>query len=203
MTTTPRPGIAQGEPVTLHERAADNLRFIRETMERASSFTGISGLGFVAVGVTAIGAALLASLQSSPEAWTLIWMLELALAAAVGVGLTARKARSQGGSLWSHAGRRLLFAFSPPMAVGALLTASLYLSGGFDLLPGVWLGLYGAGVMTGGAHSVRVIPMMGAGFIALAGVAMLTPVPGDLTLGLGFGGLHIFFGLIVWSRYGG
>lgn len=205
MIPTPEPRIVQDEdePTALHERAADDLRFIRETMERATSFTGVSGRGFVAAGVTAIVAARLASIQTSPEAWLLVWMLELALATAVVLGLTARKARSQGDSLWSHTGRKLLFAFSPPMAAGALLTASLYLSGGFGLLPGVWLALYGAGVMTGGAYSVRAIPIMGAAFIALAAVAMLTAVPGDLALGLGFGGLHIVFGLIVWRRYGG
>lgn len=203
MITTFGPRPARDEPEALHGRAADDLRFIRETMERSTSFTGVSGRGYVAMGVTAIAAAWLASLQTSPEAWILVWLCELPLAATISLGLTARKARSQGGSLWSHTGRKLLFAFSPPMAVGALLTASLYLDGRFDLLPGVWLALYGAGVMTGGAYSVRVIPMMGAAFLALGGMALLTAVPGDPMLGLGFGGLHVVFGLIVWSRYGG
>ena len=203
MTPRPEPQVVQDPPEALHERAADDLRFIRDTMERATSFTGLSGRGYVAVGVTAIAAAWLASRQASPGAWLLVWMLELPLAATLAVGLTARKARSQGGSLGFHMGRRLLLAFSPPMAVGALLTAALYLGGEVGLLPGVWLGLYGAGVMTGGAYSVRVIPVMGAAFIALAGVALLTTLPGDLLLGLGFGGLHVVFGLIVWSRYGG
>ena len=194
---------ASHKPVALHERAADNLRFIRETMERATSFTGISGRGFVAAGLTAVGAAWLASQQTSPEAWLLVWLAELAIAAAVTVRLTAGKAKSQGDSLWSLAGRKLIFAFSPPMAVGAILTASLYLNGRLDLLPGVWLGLYGAGVMTGGAYSVRVIPFMGAAFIALSGVTLLTALPGDLALGLGFGGLHVLYGLVIWRRHGG
>lgn len=191
------------EPVALHERAADNLRFIREAMERATSFTAVSGPGYVAVGATALVAAWVASVQTAPETWLLAWFVELPVAAALAVGFAARKARSQGGSLWSHTARKLIFAFSPPMAVGALLTAALYLSGRFDLLPGVWLALYGAGVMTGGAYSVRVIPLMGALFIALGGVALLTPLSGDLALALGFGGLHIAFGFVVWRRYGG
>lgn len=203
MESSRGPRVVADEPVALHERAADNLRFIREAMERSTSFTGVSGRGYVAVGVTALAAAWVASLQATPGAWMLAWIVELPVAAALAVGLTARKARSQGGSLWSHAGRKLIFAFSPPMAVGALLTASLYLSGRFDLLPGVWLALYGAGVMTGGAYSVRVIPLMGAAFIVLGGVALLTSLPGDLALALGFGGLHILFGIVVWRRYGG
>lgn len=200
-TSSPRP--LRDEPPALHDRAADDLRFIRETMERATSFTGISGRGYVAAGVTAVAAAWLASLQASPEAWLLVWMGELAVAAAIALGLTARKARSQGGSLWSRTGRKLLFAFSPPMAAGGLLTAALYLDGRLGLLPGAWLALYGAGVMTGGAYSVRVIPTMGAAFLTLGGVALLTAVPGDLMLALGFGGLHVAFGLIVWRRHGG
>lgn len=191
------------EPVALHERAADDLRFIRQAMERATSFTGISGRGYVAVGLTALAAAWAAALQSTPGAWLLVWLAELPVAAALAVGFTARKARSQGASLWSHTGRQLLFAFTPPMAVGGLLSAALYLDGRFDLLPGVWLALYGAGVMTGGAYSVRVIPLMGALFIALGGAAMLTPLSGDLALALGFGGLHLAFGALVWRRYGG
>ena len=203
MTTRPEPRVVQDGPEALHERAADDLRFIRDTMERATSFTGLSGRGYVAVGVSAVAAAWLASRQASPGAWLLVWMLELPLAAALAVGMTARKARKEGGSLWSHVGRKLILAFSPPMAVGGLLTLALSRGGGFELLPGVWLGLYGAGVMTGGAYSVRPIPVMGAAFLALAGVALLTAVPGDVLLGLGFGGLHVAFGLIVWSRYGG
>lgn len=209
MTVTSGPRLVRDEPVphdrpvALHERAVDNLRFIRETMERATSFTGVSGRGFVALGATAALAAWLAGRQTSPEAWLLVWLCELPLAAGIALALTARKARSQGESLWSHSGRKLIFAFLPPMVVGGLLTAALYRTDGFALLPGVWLGLYGAGVMTGGAYSVRAVPIMGVAFIGLAGLTLLTAVPGDLMLGLGFGGLHIVFGLIVWRRHGG
>jgi hypothetical protein len=203
MHIQPRPVRNETRPLALHERALDNLRYIRETMERATEFTAVSGAGYVLVGLTALAAAALAWRQPTPEAWIAVWVVELVLAGVVSVGLTARKARAQGVSLRSHTGRRLVLAFAPPMAVGALLTAAAYLSGSYSLLPGIWLALYGTGVMTGGAYSVPVIPIMGAAFIALGGVALLTSVPGDLLLALGLGGLHIGFGLIVWRRYGG
>ena len=189
--------------VALHERAIDNLRYIRETMERATSFTAISGLGYVLVGLTGAGAAAIAAVQPTPGRWLAVWLVELVLAGLLSVGMTARKARLLGVPLRSHTGRKLLLAFSPPMAVGALLTAAAILSNDLELVPGIWLALYGAGVMTGGAYSVRAIPAMGAAFIALGGVALLLPSTGNLLLGLGMGGLHALFGLVIWRRYGG
>lgn len=194
-TTTP--------PVALHERAADNLRFIRETMERATSFTAISGLGYILMGLTAGVAAWIAALQATPVGWLSVWLVELVVAGGLAVGMTARKARAEGVSIRSHAGRKLILAFLPPMVMGGLLTAAAFSAGDYALIPGTWLGLYGAGVMTGGAHSVRIVPLMGAAFVACSAVALLTPVPGDLLLGAGMGGLHVLFGAIIWRRYGG
>lgn len=192
-----------GAPLALHERAFDNLRYIRETMERATSFTAVSGAGYVLAGFTAVLAARLATSMPTRQGWLMVWMGELLLAGALSVGMSARKARAMGVPLRAHTLRKLVLAFAPPMAVGTLLTAAIWLGGGYDLLPGIWLSLYGAGVMTGGAYSVRAIPVMGAALILLGGVALLGPFPGDLLLALGFGGLHILFGLLVWRRYGG
>ena len=189
--------------LTLHERAAENLRYIRETMERATSFTAISGSGYVLVGLTAIGATLLAAAQPTRERWLAVWVAELLLAGVVSVGMTARKARVIGVPLRSHTLRKLILAFAPPMAVGAVLTLALWVGGGSDRLPGIGLSLSGAGVMTGGAYSVRAVPLMGAVFIGMGAVALLGPLSGDLLLGVGLGGIHILFGLLVWRRYGG
>lgn len=190
-------------PIALHERAIDNLRFIRETMERATSFTAVSGLGYVLVGVTAAGAAVLAAVQPTPGRWLAVWLVELVVAGLISVGMTVRKARALGLPVRSQTGRKLLLAFSPPMVVGALLTAAAFLSADYHLIPGIWLALYGAGVMTGGAYSVRAIPAMGAAFIVVGAIALLAPDAGDLLLGAGLGGLHVVFGLVIWRAYGG
>ena len=187
----------------LHERAADNLRYIRETMERATSFTAISGLGYVVMGVTAMAAAWLASSRATPAEWLAVWVVELVVAGALAVVLTARKARAQGVRMRSYAGRKLILAFLPPMIVGGLLTVAAYTAGDYGLIPGIWLGLYGAGVMTGGAYSVRVIPLMGAALIGLSAVALLAPAYGDVLLAVGLGGLHVVFGVVIWRLYGG
>lgn len=190
-------------PTALHDKAEENLRFIRASMEGASSFTGVSGKAYVIAGVSALFAAWLAAQQTSPGPWLAIWMLELLFAASVSFFMIARKAKNQGGSLWSTTGKKLLLAFCPTMTVGGILTLALYQQGNIAWLPGIWLSLYGAAVITAGVYSVAIIPVMGAAFLLLGGIVLLTPMPVNLALGLGMGGLHIIFGCLVWRNYGG
>lgn len=191
------------EPISLQEHAQDNLRFIRATMESTTAFTGVSGLGYVCAGATAIPAAWLAQTQKTEEGWLTIWMLELLIGAGIAFGLTIRKATTQGTSLFSASGKKLLMAFLPAMLVGGVITLAFYLSDFVALLPGLWLCLYGAAVMTAGAWSVRVIPVMGGVFLLFGAITLLAPVSGDLMLGLGMGGIHLCFGFIIWRYYGG
>jgi hypothetical protein len=200
----PKPQTQQSPTVTsLHHAAEDNLRYIRAAMESATAFTGVSGKGYVLAGLTALAAAWIGALQASPAMWLGIWMLELVLAAGANFLLMARKAKSLNQTLWSGSGKKLFMAFLPAMSVGALLTLALFLQGFTLLLPGIWLSLYGAAVVTAGAHSIRLIPVMGALFIALGGLLLLGVMPMHLALALGFGGLHILFGLIIWRHHGG
>ncbi|HEX2514250.1 MAG TPA: hypothetical protein VH257_06055 [Chloroflexota bacterium] len=188
----------------INEYALDNLRFIRETLERAGPFTAVPGWGLTLMGVTALAAALLAGRQASVEGWLAVWMLEAVLSGVIGVVAIARKARAKGIGLLSGPNRRFAFSFAPPMLAGALLTYALYGAGQVHFLPGLWLLLFGAGVSSGGALSVRIIPVMGVTFLALGALALFAP-PGlhDVFMGAGFGALLIAFGLVIARRYGG
>jgi hypothetical protein len=182
----------------------DNLRFIRETMEGAAFFTAVSGIGQVAVGVTALGAAYLASRRESPFGWLAVWLAAAFVAALLSVGSSVWKARHAEIGLVSRPGRRFALGLFPPFIAGALLTASLVIAGNFAVLPGLWLLLYGAGVVTGGAVSVRTVPVMGLAFMGLGAVALAVPPGwGDVLLAAGFGGLHIVFGIVIAWRHGG
>jgi hypothetical protein len=195
-------------PVALHAHAIDDLRFIRETMERAGSFTAVPGWGGVAMGATALAAAGLASHASSRQAWMACWLLEGVVAVAAGVVALARKARAVGLPMWNAPARKFLFSFLPPLIAGAALTVILRQAGAWSAIPGVWLMLYGAGVIAGGAFSVPVVPVMGACFLATGVLAVFAPLvtpilSPDFWLGFGFGALHIVFGAVIARKYGG
>jgi hypothetical protein len=192
------------EPPALHERAMDNLRYIRETMERASSFTGISGWGQVAIGVTALGATLVAALQSTQRAWLAVWLAEAVISLLIAGWSMDRKARAVNMPLFSGPGRKVAFSLSPPLVAGALLTAVLFRARLTNAIPGVWLLLYGTGVITGGMFSVPIVPVMGLCFMTLGAVALFAPAfLANWFLGVGFGLLHISFGVVIARRYGG
>jgi hypothetical protein len=192
------------EPVALDDRARDNLRFIRETMERAGSFTAVPGWGGVAIGITALGAATIASRETVPSSWLLIWLGEAAVALAIATWTTTTKAREAQTSLFTGPARRFVYSLAPPLFVGALLTALLVRIGFTGAIPGVWLLLYGTGVVTGGAFSIRIVPLMGLCFIVLGAVALFCPWSwGNVFLAVGFGGFHILFGAVIARRYGG
>ena len=191
-------------PRALHLRAMDNLRFIRETMEGAARFTAVSGTGEIAVGVTALGAAWLGALQESRWIWLGIWLCEAVVGALVSIAAIVRKARRTDVSLLSKPVRLFILGLLPPFVAGGILTAVLFWKGMFAFLPGLWLLLYGTGVVTGGSYSVRTVPVMGIAFMVLGGLTLLAPAAwGDALLAAGFGGLHIVFGAVIARRHGG
>jgi len=191
-------------PSPTHDRAAADLRFIRATMERAGSFTAVPGLGTIAIGITALAAAPLAAHQPSTARWLLVWLAEAALAVSIGIGFMARKAQAQKVPILRGSGARFLFGLCPPFLAAALLTLVLYRAGLVEILPGLWLLLYGTGVTTAGAFSVRLVPAMGLCFMATGALALFLPsAGGDLFMAIGFGGLSIVFGAVIARRHGG
>jgi hypothetical protein len=192
------------EPSSLYEHAAENLVFIRDTMERAGSFTAVPGWGGVVMGLSGLAAAIIAAGQQTPRAWLVTWLAAAVFAVAVGLVAVLLKSREAGVPFFSRPARQFALSFSPAILAGVLLTAALARSGSHSLLPGVWLLLYGAAIVAGGTFSVRVVPLMGLLFLFLGAIALFgSPVIGNVCLGIGFGALHIVFGAIIARRYGG
>jgi hypothetical protein len=183
---------------------ADDLRFIRDTMERSAAFTAVSGWGQVLLGTTATAAAVLASRQTTPYGWLRVWLAEGLLAVAIGLLACTWKANRRGLPLFSGPARKVALGLAPPLVAGAFLTFLLFRSGQEAALPALWLLLYGAGIMTGGAFSVPIVPVMGLCFMLLGGLTVLGPASwGNWFLAAGFGGLHIVFGFLIARRHGG
>lgn len=197
---SPRPS----EPVGLNARAAADVKYIRQTMERAGVFTAVPGVGGIAMGVVGCAAALIATRQGSFDAWLLTWLAAAVLAATIGLVTMLRKARRADLALARGPGLRFALSLVPPLLAGGALTAALYRTGQVELLAGMWLLLYGAATITGGAFSVRVVPVMGASFMLLGVAALLAPPGlGDWFLAAGFGVVQIVFGVIIMRKHGG
>ncbi|HKX05442.1 MAG TPA: hypothetical protein VJX71_23305 [Methylomirabilota bacterium] len=202
------PASAGNEPLpessALHARAMADLRFIRETMESASAFSAFSGWGLILIGGVATACGLVAARQPTHLGWLTAWVAAAGISALIGALSTARKTRSAQEPLIPGPARKFALSLAPAVVSGALLTAALERAEGFDLLAGMWLLLYGAGLVAAGAWSVRVVPVIGTAFMVLGAVGLLLPLPwGNWLLIAGFGGLHVAFGVIVGRKHGG
>jgi len=202
---TERPSTASTtEAPALHARAMADLRFIRETMESASAFTTLSGWGLVVIGIAALTAGAVGGRVVGSTLWLGAWLVAAATSIVVGGASTAIKTRAAGRPLLSGPGRKFAMGFAPNVLAGALLTVVLVRAGASAALPALWLSLYGAAMIAGGIFSVRVVPVMGAVFVALGATAALAPATwANALLIAGFGGLHVGFGIVIARRHGG
>ena len=189
--------------IELEHQAADNLRFIRDTMERAATVTAVPGQGGIAIGFTALAAGWIARHHSiTVQCW--MWLIEGVIAAALGMEALRRKSNRIASPLSSRSAKRALLSFATPILAGAILTLALFRANQIGLFAGVWLLLYGVAVVTAGAFSVRIVPVMGLCFLLLGSLALLTaPALANSWMTLGFGGLHIVFGFLIARQHGG
>lgn len=195
---------ATDELPSLSGRAIDNLKFIRETMERSTHFTAVPGYGGALMGLTAIVAAFIADAQPLVRNWLTVWIIEAVLAFVVGLFAMWQKSKIAKMPLNSAPAKKFAMSFLPPLVCALIITAGLWRVGHFEMMIPVWLLLYGAAVVCGGAFSVKTVPAMGWCFIALGAIAFFVPANfGNWLMGIGFGVLHVVFGLVIARRYGG
>jgi hypothetical protein len=186
----------------LDSHAEENLRFIRDTMERASVFTAVPGWGALAIGVIGLIVALITRGIWNDQAWATVWAVTATASFGIGIVTTARKIRASGLRMTGGAGARFWAGLVPTLAAGAILTVPLLRAGEADLLPTLWLLLYGAAVITAGWNSVRVLALMGLCFMLAGALATFSPSR-DVSMAAGFGGLHVIFGYVIARRHGG
>ena len=156
------------------------------------------------MGVTAVGAAIIAHQQAYLRDWVIVWLVEAILAFGVGLFAMWQKSKLSGTTLNTVPAKKFAISFVPPVVCGVVITLGLWRNGNFVEMIPIWLLLYGAAVVTGGSYSVRAVPIMGWCFIALGAAAFFLPASaGNLMMALGFGLLHIIFGFVIARRYGG
>lgn len=193
-------------PNALRDHAVDNLRYIRDAMERATAFTSIPGWGGVAIGVSALVTSAIAEPMTAwnGRQWLAAWLVDAALAMVIGAVTMWMKGKRVGMPFTTTTARRFFISYFAPLIAGAILTFAVARGGVLQPLPSIWLLLYGAAFVSSGAFSVRVIQVMGICFMLLGAVAAFLPLSvGNILLGAGFGGLHIIFGWIIVRNYGG
>jgi|HubBroStandDraft_5_1064220.scaffolds.fasta_scaffold60821_2 hypothetical protein len=186
--------------VALDTHALGTLQYIRASID-AAGLLAVPGSAGIAMGAVGVLAAILVSLKSLAAHWLEIWLIAGLVAIAFGTVLMAHQVISRGTALYRGPLRRFLMCLCPPLLVGAVLTWQLWLHAQTALIPGVWLLMYGCAVMAASTLTRRALAVMG-GLLAVLGIIALQAPPDyqNTVLGIGFGGLHLLFGILIGGR---
>ena len=201
------------------------LTEIRSLMERSSKFLSLSGLSGVSAGFIALGGAAVVYmrlrtrlftvlLHSNPETMyngadqrdseqflVSVAIVVLVLALLAGTYFTVRKARRQGLSVWNQSSKRLLWAMAVPLATGGVFCIALLY---YDL---IWLAFpatlifYGLALLNGSKYTLRDVESLAYCEVALGLISLFLPGYNLLTWAIGFGVLHIVYGLAMYYKY--
>ncbi len=186
--------------VALDTHALGTLQYIRASID-AAGLLAVPGSAGIAMGAVGVLTALLVSLKPLAEHWLQIWLVAGLVAIAFGTALMVHQVLARGTALYRGPLRKFLMCLCPPLLVGAVLTWQLWLRADFTLIPGIWLLMYGCAVMAASTLTRRALAVMGALLAVLGVIALRVPVNfQNAVLGLGFGGLHLLFGILIGGR---
>jgi hypothetical protein len=204
MGTQSNPRTRSIGPTPIDSGAVENLRYIRDTIEAAHTFTTVPGKGCIAMGVTALAAVAFESVPRFAADWLGIWIGAAIVACGLALFFMEGKAQAQGLSLRRSVARRFFMTLAPAFLAGAILTAALNGMVSRELISGMWLLLYGTGIAACGLFSIPVVGVAGIGFMLLGTVGLWLPAgSAPLILALGFGGIHIALGALIMRNHGG
>jgi hypothetical protein len=204
MTAAPKRKNPVPEPTPIGAGAVENLRYIRDTIAAAGTFTTVPGKGCIGMGITALVASGLESIPELAPSWLAIWVGAAIMACAVALYFMEEKAKAQGLSLRRAVARRFFMTLVPAFVAGGVLTVALADEVGRNSITGIWLLLYGAGLAACGVFAIPAVLVAGLAFMAFGTVALGLPATwAPAILALGFGGVHIVLGVIVLRDHGG
>jgi predicted lysophospholipase L1 biosynthesis ABC-type transport system permease subunit len=196
----------------------EQLAEIRDIMSKSTRFLSLSGLSGVVAGIAALGGAWAAykyldSSFSLPmyisgadyKALIQFLLIDAAIVLIVAIGFgsifTLRKAKSKGQSIFDPAGRRLFVNLFIPLLTGGALALILIYHGFFILVPSITLIFYGLALINASKYTLEDIRYLGMCEIILGLISALFIGYGLLFWAIGFGLLHIVYGIIMYYKY--
>ena len=200
----------------------DQVRDIRTMMERSSRFISLSGMSGVIAGVCALAGAAIAKYvifkdyyleyesrgYFNPGRFEDLRVQLVLLAAGVFVAaflgayyFTWRKTNSQGISLWNHTSKRLFWNMVIPLAAGGLFILGMLRYNDWHYIAPACLLFYGLALVNASKYTLTDIRYLGYCQIAIGLVNMLWIGYGLYFWALGFGVMHIVYGIAMWWKY--
>lgn len=183
--------------------AHENLRVIRDLMERSTRYSTFSGLSGVLAGTASIVGCLITHAligRAGAESYApflLTWSLVIVFAIGADYVWMKRRAKRVGKRIVSPLGKQMLIASAPGLGTGALLTLFFLQHNLMAHIYPVWMLCYGAAVAAVGLFSQKEVSRLGMAFVLAGAATLFLPVAYGLpAMGLAFGGFHILYG--VW-----
>jgi hypothetical protein len=201
--------------MTNEQEYIDALKEIRSIMHRSTRFISLSGLSGVAAGIYALTGAYFAYRLlyenggglSHPWGQVIRQLVILAVSAliltlATGTWLSYLKAKREGRVFWGQGSMQFLVDISIPLLAGGIFTIMIMLQGYFGMIVPALLVFYGLALVHGGRYTVTDIQWPGYIEIILGLVCAMLPEYGLIFWAMGFGLLHIIYGIIMSLKYG-
>jgi hypothetical protein len=183
--------------VSLDTHAIATLRYIRESMD-AAGCVAVPGSAGIAMGLIGLSAMALSLTPGLAPHWFVVWLVAGPMASLAGALLMTGASSVESFIATGTPGRKLVLGLMPCLFAGAVMTAVLWSANHVAAVPGTWLLLYGCALISASVSTKTIVAWMGASFIALGVVAFVAPAALQIPLlGLGFGGLHIVFGILI------
>jgi hypothetical protein len=183
--------------VNLDTHAIATLRYMRASMNAAAN-VAIPGSAGIAMGVIGLATAALSFVPQLKAHWFVLWLAAAPMAATAGGLLLARSASAASFMATGTPGRKLVLGLFPSLFAGAVMTAVLWSADRTGAIPGTWLLLYGCALISASVSTTAIVAWMGVCFAGLGVAALIAPFELQIPLlGVGFGGLHILFGILI------
>lgn len=203
-----------------NKKHLEDLTHIRSMMERSSRFLSLSGLSGVFAGIYAIAGAAIVYFDikvgytqyirnasggedQNKKLFFLVGIAILVLVASLVTGylFTSRKARKQGLKIWDKSAKQMMYSLFVPLVTGGVLCLILMAHGQFKFVAPLTLLFYGLGLYNASKYSFAELRYLGLLEVLLGLIGTYFYGKGLLFWVIGFGALHIIYGMLMYFKY--